>query len=221
MYTFKYLQVLIRFEGIILTKLQLKFTCVCLFLTQWYHMARKTWIILHKSYFYGDVLVIYGAQKYASPFNLVDKSFWHIQLNFALLFCSTEKRKSYRFGTTWMYLKDDSIFILGWTFLMFSVDSLFSIWPTAQKHNILKPNQIQSSVFNAVLHGNWIRQCWWNFSCVAPNLTSVPVSIRWIGVNEACLFTCACLPELLGKIVLFAFSGCFPHCTACVNRILH
>ncbi len=85
------MQVLIRFEGIILTKLQLKFICVCLFLTQWYHMAWKTWNIVHKSYFYGDVLVICGAQKYASPFNFVDKSFWHIQLNFAFLFHRKKK----------------------------------------------------------------------------------------------------------------------------------
>ncbi len=29
--------------------------------------------------------------------------------------CSAEQRHSYRFGTTWGWVKDDSIFIFGWT----------------------------------------------------------------------------------------------------------
>jgi len=31
------------------------------------------------------------------------------------LLCSAEERKSYRFGTKWRWVYDDTIFIFGWT----------------------------------------------------------------------------------------------------------
>lgn len=52
----------------------------------------------------------------------------------------------------------------------------------------------------------------------APHSTSVPVRIRRIAVNEACLFTCACLAEPLDDVVQFNVSGC-RSCCSCKQNV--
>jgi len=45
-----------------------------------------------------------------------------------VILCSAEERNSYRFGTTWVWVNDDIIFILGWTIPLSIVWFKKAVW---------------------------------------------------------------------------------------------